>query len=238
MKFTSYLIITLAMTSLVGCLKTREDLRSDESDSRPQQQQTISQAKPVKHSPPAPAPAPVQSAPASAPQVKAAAIITDDEDQMRHLNGRIENLEQAQAESKKNQVEVTKQVVKEETDARFKAYEEELKALQLKVQALTDIQEQKVAVAEMKEKNPKAFYEKGEELFKEQKWKEAISAYQKYREAQPKGQYQADATYKIGVCFQELHMKDEAKTFYEEVIQKAPKSREAKKAAIRLKSLK
>ncbi len=226
MKLTSYVLIGAALSfSLVGCLKTREDLRPDSSDSKAQQQQTTSQRQTQAK--------PSQQAPAPAPRGS-----EESDEQMRQLNGRLENLEHAQAESKKTQAEVTKQVVKEETDPKFKAYEEELKALQLKVQALIEVQEQKAATAELKTKDPKALYDRGEEAFEDKRWKEAISYYQKYREAQPKGVHQPNATYKIGVCFQELNMKDEAKTFYEEVIQKSPKSREAKKAAIRLKSLK
>lgn len=218
MKKTSYLLFVVAALSLVGCLKTRDELRPDASSSKPQQQQTVVQQKAVAG--------------------KTTAHSEETDEQMRVMNGRIENLEQVQSENKKLQMEVARQAVKEETDQRFKAYEEELKVLQAKVQALTEIKEQQAIVAETKAKNPRAFYDKGEELFKDRKWKEAISNYQKYRDAQPKGAQHPDATYKIGVCFQELGMKDEAKTFYEEVMQKAPKSREAKKAAIRLKNIK
>jgi TolA-binding protein len=45
------------------------------------------------------------------------------------------------------------------------------------------------------------------------------------------------ATYKIGVCFQELGMIEEAKAFYDEVIAKYPKSNEAAKATSRLKAM-
>lgn len=229
MKSLSYLLLTMMALSLTSCLKTREELQADSNPSRPQQQQTMAQQRA----------AATEAAPAAASAPHREAVHSEEaNEQMRALNGRIETLEQAQSENKKMQMEVARQAVKEETDQRFKAYEEELKNLQAKVQALTEIQEQKVAAVETQKKNPKAFYDKGEELFKEKKWKEAISNYQKYREAQPKGPQHPDATYKIGVCFQELNMKDEAKTFYEEVMQKAPKSREAKKAAIRLKSLK
>lgn len=223
MKLNSFLILTAATFSVVGCLKTRDELKPDSSVSRPQQQQTAVQ----------------QQTQAQAPRRQDPVRTEETDEQMRVLNGRIENLEQGQAEIKRTQAEVAKQAAKEEMDLKFKAYEEELRSLQAQVQALTAAQEAKAAAAaEMKTKTPKDFYDKGEELFKEKKWKEAISNYNKYREAQPKGPHYADATYKMGVCFQELNMKDEAKTFYEEVIQKAPKSREAKKAAIRLKSLK
>jgi TolA-binding protein len=85
---------------------------------------------------------------------------------------------------------------------------------------------------------PKDPLDAAAEMFSGKKWKDAAAAFQKYREAFPKGKAYSDATYKIGVCFQELGLKDEAKSFYDEVVAKFPKSKEAKKARIRLKSLK
>ena len=68
------------------------------------------------------------------------------------------------------------------------------------------------------------------------KWKDAIVVFSKYRDQFPKGKKYADATYKIGVCFQELGMKEEAKPFLEEVVAKFPGTSEAKKASFRLKA--
>lgn len=73
--------------------------------------------------------------------------------------------------------------------------------------------------------------------FQESKWKEAILNFDHYREKFPKGKYVAEATYKTGVSFQELGMRDEAKVFYNEVIEKFPKTEMSKKAQLRLKSL-
>ena len=81
-------------------------------------------------------------------------------------------------------------------------------------------------------------FDEGESLLSAKKYKEAIVAFQKYRDGNPKGRSYGDATYKIGVSFQELGLKDEAKTFFEEVTSKFPGSKEAKKAAARMKSLK
>ena len=72
----------------------------------------------------------------------------------------------------------------------------------------------------------------------DKKFKDAILAYQKYRDGNPKGRHYGEATFKMGVCFQEMGLKDEAKVFYEEVISKFPGSKDAKKAAVRAKQLK
>ena len=81
-------------------------------------------------------------------------------------------------------------------------------------------------------------FEIGEDFFEKKEWRRAILSYQKYRDANPKSKKFSDATYKIGVSFQELGLRDEARTFYDEVVAKFPQSAEAKKARTRLKSLK
>ena len=48
----------------------------------------------------------------------------------------------------------------------------------------------------------------------------------------------AELNYKIGVCFQEMGMKSEAKAFFEEVVEGYPKSRTAEKSKYRLKNIK
>jgi TolA-binding protein len=81
-------------------------------------------------------------------------------------------------------------------------------------------------------------FEIGEDQYAKREWKRAILSYQKFRDSNPKSKKYPEATYKIGACFQELGMKDEAKTFFDDVIAKFPNSVEAKKAKIRLKTLK
>ena len=81
-------------------------------------------------------------------------------------------------------------------------------------------------------------YETSQELFDNQDWKKAILSYQKYVDENSKGKNTPDAKYKIGVCFQELGMKEEAMAFYEEVIANYGKAESGKKAKIRLSKLK
>jgi TolA-binding protein len=88
------------------------------------------------------------------------------------------------------------------------------------------------AAAEKKD----AFAE-AEALFKAGSFRDAILEYEKYRKANPKGKSVAESTYKIGVCFQELGMPDDARAFYDEVVSRFPKTKEANRANTRLKSL-
>lgn len=80
-------------------------------------------------------------------------------------------------------------------------------------------------------------FKAGEEKFEKRAWKDAILDYEKYRAHNARGKHFSAATYKIGVCFQELGMPEEAKAFYEEVIAKYPKGKDAEKASTRLKAL-
>ena len=226
------LVFALLLTSGCVAFKTREDLRED--------------AEPVRQSRPA----------KEFKEPKAAAAVAREgelDDQMRNLNGRVDSIENQMSQinavndsEKRSVTEMAKYA-----DTKFTAYEEELKKMEAKVTALeAELAALKAAKAEPTvtpsagsiagaiSGKGKTAYDEGEDLFNAKKWKEAIVAYQKYRDADPKGKMYADATYKIGVCFQELKMKDEAKAFFDEVVSKHPQSKEAKKAAFRMKTLK
>ena len=224
-----FMLVAIAGTLLVGCLKTRAELEAEETGQQ-QERQTIAQQKIAGQ----------QSAPVKEKAPPSAYRFEEYDEQMRQLTGRVDSLENAL-----QQMKTAKQGEKEsgtKVDQKFLAYEDALKELEAQVTALTD------EVARLKAPPPepvvapavkgKASYESGEEYFVQKKWKDAIVKFQNYRDQNPKGKFYSDATYKIGVCFQEIGMKDEARSFLEEVTTKYPNSKEAKKAAFRLKSLK
>lgn len=77
-----------------------------------------------------------------------------------------------------------------------------------------------------------------EELFRQKKWSEAIIEYEKYRSnSSKKDDRWAEATYKIGLCFQNMNLNREAKSFYEEVINNSPDSPIAVMAKKQLQTL-
>lgn len=219
MTRTRYLLAAiLILFTMTGCsdfeLKTRDDLRGEEShsDKKPASTTAASTA----------APTPVPE---------------DLEAQMRSLNGRVD-----EAESYVKQLDINMQVAKDEAskqnqarDQKQTALEEEIKKLEAQVQGLSEQVNKPKPVAAA---DPASYMTEGDDLVTAKKNKEAIVAYQKYRDALPKGGRYAEATYKIGVSFQELGMKDESKAFYEEVMSKFPKSSYAKNAAKKLKTLK
>lgn len=239
--FLGALTFVFSMTmGATGCLKTRAELDAEQSGGEPQrqtntQQQKAREDKPYK-----------EKAPATAYKFE------EYDEQMRALVGRVDGVENrielVTTSATNDRVAVNKntQII----DQRFATYEEAIKKLETQVTELSEEVNRLKAPAPLpspqKLTQPEAAsggklhtsYDEGEDHFGAHKWKEAILNYQKYRDSSPKGKFYADSTYKIGVCFQELGMKDEARSFYEEVAAKFPKSKEAKKAVLRMKSLK
>lgn len=212
-----------------------------QSESAPQLQRrnTYAQNRPQRQAPPAPV-----------PQYQ-----EDVFEQMRNLNGRIDSVEnqvsQINAAGQGDKDFIAK--TKKDLEQKFVGYEEALKSLETKVASLTDeLAKMKEDLAKKEQKSekeksdakgsakkgPNTAYDEGEQLLGQKKWREAIIAFEDYRKNNPKGKHYADATYKIGVCMQEVGMKAEAKLFYDEVIAKFPGSKEAKKATYRLKTVK
>ncbi len=169
-----------------------------------------------------------------------------DED-LRKTNGRIESLDarmtQIKDRAEKNDFALESKF--KEQDTKFQAFREELQKMQAE---LVEVKASNAALqaamqagastnsgsGKSSEKNP---FDLGDSRFEQKAWREAIFAYEDYRKSYPKGKNFGAATYKIGVCFQELGMLDDAKPFYDEVISKFPKSKEADRARSRLKAM-
>ncbi|MES2768565.1 MAG: tetratricopeptide repeat protein [Bdellovibrionota bacterium] len=167
------------------------------------------------------------------------------QDELRQLNGRLDMLErksvdQGAAGNGPSNTDVIEQMkIFEQQNASMRTKIEELEGKLANAQKAQTT----AAVAAVEKSTPskekdKDSYDSAEDLFSKKEWKSAILSYQAYRDANPKGKNYSDATYKIGVSFQELKMKDEAKVFFEEVLQKFPKSPAARKAKFRLGQLK
>lgn len=226
------LLISAAVLSLSACLATRDQIRGGGGSAggsgavkRETQQQVIANQQ-----------AQVQSL----------------EEQIRNLNGRIATLENSlgQVGAEKQDVEARMLNERSQMEARLKVYEEALSKMEQqylsvsqKLEGLQMAKESAPAAAAAATATPKKtasgkpdFFAQAEEDFKKKSFRQAIVNYQKYREANSKGSNYAEATYKMGVCFQELKMKDEATPFFNEVVEKYPKSKAAEKAKLRLKA--
>ncbi|CAN5545939.1 hypothetical protein BH10BDE1_BH10BDE1_31800 [soil metagenome] len=173
------------------------------------------------------------------------------EDDLRKTNGRSETLD-ARMTSIKDRAEKNDFALEaklKEQEAKFSAFREEMVRMQTELnevkasnQALQAAIQAGAASGssgggQSSAGSDKNAFDRGESKFESKSWRDAIFAYEEYRKASPKGKHFVAATYKIGVCFQELNMLDDAKLFYEEVISKGPKSKEADRARTRLKAI-
>ncbi len=209
------LVLVLCSLSLLltGCLKTRSELEGMETQKSNQAQISAAQ----------------QSKADSESKLYAL------QDEMRNLMGRLEALERKQSEA------VDKGPSNQELVEQMKIFEQTISSLKLKIEDLEaqlKVPQKLGGETAVASGSKSTEWDAAEELFTKKEWKNAILKYQAYRDQFPKSPNYAMATYKIGVCFQELKMKEEAKAFYEEVLQKFPKSPTAKKAKFRLNQMK
>ena len=207
-----YLILIATLLSLTACLQTRNKIKETA---------TVT--------------------PAERERAQEAARYMDYEEQIRTLNGRIEELANTiqQMSEAKNHRDVEREEMKQEFDERLKTYAEsiakmEAEMAQLRSQSNAMVAGKQAAQNAKAQANP---FANAEALFTQKKWREAIVSYQSYRDRYPDGSNYSEATYKMGVAFQELGMKDEAKAFYNEAVKKFPKSKAAEKSQYRLKNI-
>jgi TolA-binding protein len=222
------LILALALTAMAtsGCLQTRSNIKEQE-EKQVLRKQVVN----------------LQQTTADV-----SSKFNEIDEDLRKTSGRIEALDarmtQIKDRAEKNDFALEAKFKEQET--KFQAFREELQRMQ------ADLLDTKASNAALQaaiqsggaasgsgggknsDKNP---FELGENRFEQKSWREAIFAYEDYRKSYPKGKSFGAATYKIGVCFQELGMLDDAKPFYDEVISKFPKSKEADRARSRLKAM-
>lgn len=212
-----------AMVMTVGCLKTRSDVKETETKQVMAQQVTTLQRT----------------------NADTSNRIAELEQEIREMNGKVEVLEnklsRQNPEADKMMKNMNEQVG--EANKKLAVYQEELVKQEAIIKQLTqEVESMKSEAAAAKtaekESEKKTPLQLAEEHFKQNDWKKAIIQYQKYRDENPKGKKVAESTYRIAYAFGELGMKDEAKTFYEEVIAKFPAAPEAKKAKAKIKALK
>ena len=219
----------LCALSFVGCLQTRSDVKTGEQRQVLQQQVGTLQKS----------------------NADTFSRISDLEEQMRFLNGRTEVVENKLA-SNASEIDQLRRGSNEANQAqnqKLQIYQEALNKMEQNINQLQadlgGLRAQQMAVQtkeavkkESTKSSSQNSYDLGEEHFSKKEYKTAILEFEKYREKSPKGKYFGSATYKIGVSFQNLGMKDDAKGFYDEVISKYPKSEEARKAKARLQKIK
>ncbi|OFZ31584.1 MAG: hypothetical protein A2622_03105 [Bdellovibrionales bacterium RIFCSPHIGHO2_01_FULL_40_29] len=231
------LILCLAAIGLTSCLKTRGDLGEQDQSRVYGKKSADNQGE-------------------SQLGVSAPPALDERDELIRAFNGRIENLENqintlknekaAEAGSSDSQKIQLMQEALTKMEAQIQRLEAEVvatpvvtpsSAVSAKEPVSSDAQASN-KVSPLKKETVASAYDSAQDFFARKEWKKAILSYQKYVDENSKGKNVADAKYKIGVCFQELNMKEEAMAFYEEVIANYNKTEAGKKAKIRLAKLK
>jgi TolA-binding protein len=220
--------IVLIVLPLVvaGCLKTREEVRGGEQGKVSQQQQV---------------------AVARANEV---AKVGELEAEIRNLNGKYEALEykmNSRLGGVKKEDEVNATTINSMME-QMRIFDEKIAIMEARLASLEAGKKSASAVAAPKATPAPAvsagggagqsLFAEAEDFFQKKDWKKAIVAFEKYRETYPKGKLWGEATYKIGVCFQELNLKSDAITFFQQVVNADASSTSARKAKYRLTQLK
>lgn len=158
------------------------------------------------------------------------------EEQFRTMMGRIEELEAKTSTADAAQADAARVKDLEQAIAEMSIQQEALKN-EIKANREAQAQKAKEAQAEANA-TPTGDLERADKLFTEGKWEKAAQEFETYRKKNPKSDEISIVTYKIGVCFQELGLKSEAKTFFNNVIKQYPNSKASKFAKFRLENLK
>jgi TolA-binding protein len=221
------MILGLHLTLSVGCLRTRESVRESDQKEVMQEQVSTLQLK----------------------NADSIARLTETQEVLRDVSGRVGNLENRMdqflkfGDSRVNSILEHNQVLKRQVDL----LQQEVVQLQSSWQSLQQEAKANAAAAssshslvgeKSKSSGKEGVFEEAESFFNKKDWKRAIVTYQKYREESPKSFKTPEVVYKIGVSFQELGLKDEARAFFDEAISKYPQSPAARKSRIRLKAIK
>jgi TolA-binding protein len=219
-------LLVMILGVLPACLQTRAALRDSPSgsskiESRPivfsQNSKVGSQKETI-----VPAPAPTLTR-----EAQADARFEDMNKDFRQLYGRVETVENQMTQLKDNKM----------LEAKITQLESKIALLETTVADLNNkAKKEPVTAAKGKEKEKDELAE-GDQFYDDKKWEDAILAYEEFRKQNPKSKSYAEATYKIGVCFQNLGMKDDAKAFYKEVVDKYPSAKEAGLAKTKLKKI-
>ena len=243
MKTTTFLVCFSLVLSLSACLKTRAQLKGDE-ESPPTANSDGSIPNPVKDV-----------------QPPGGYAVDEIKSEMTRMNGRIEDLERAQkdqagaanatqSEAAKKLDERVAQLEKSQADMieQLKKIQEEGPAgdpseLFDKAKAKFDSDDFEGAIdllnqylKSAKAKNVEgATFMRAEANYKLKNYKQAIVDYSKFPEKFTKSKKMPEALYKIGLSFESLGMNDDAKGFFQELVDKFPKSPQAKKIRPKLK---
>ncbi len=223
------LLSILLMVSVAGCLKTRSELKNDESGNMRTDASGTYVAGQMNQQ---------QRA-----QIDSRFFEIDRD--FRELYGKIELIEKKLQENQNLPSAVTPTVGSGLSDDKLKSLEKRMSTIE---EALLSLDKKlsemskgdtgaSVKSFDQKLKAAKGPYGRGEIFFGAGRFEEAIASFDEYRKKFPRGRSYAQATLKMGICFEKLQMNNDAKAFYKEVIQRYPNTRVSVRAEENLKKL-
>lgn len=246
MKLLPIFTILIVPMMLSACVTTRAQL----NEKRSKQSEDVSFEETAKPADQASAPAPAE--PSAAP-VSSQYGLEEMRAELARLSGKVEEMEHEKQTQKAAQDEEQQKLVVKiaELEKQLKEKEEQSKGPEVPT-GKTPLQAAKEAFSNLKYEAAIAFLdsflsqnEKGKEaeegtfiraesFFRLKEFKKAIIDYSKFPEKFQKSNYHPKALLKIAECFEALEMKEEAKSFYQELTDKFPKTLEGKLAKKKL----
>ena len=236
---------------LQGCLKTRAQLKGDASlDRRTEDGAESGASRGVSAAPP------LQEV-----HPQGEYVVEELKDEITHLSGRIEDLER-QAKDQERGANQEKEHILQKLETRFAQMEKKQESLQEAFEKLRESALPKDPAELMRDakslygdgkyqeaaeklaiylKSPKvknqedAIFLRGECFYQLKQYKKAVVEYSHFPEKFTHSPILPDALYKIGLSFEAMGLKEDAKGFYQELVEKFPKSALAKKARKKLK---
>lgn len=155
---------------------------------------------------------------------------------INNMNNRQDRLE-AEVEKLSNELEE----IKIEKDERISLMQQDIASMAKEYSALKkrlDRLEKKPSSSDpFSAKSPDDLYSSAESFYRDKKYEEAIIAYQKFIDANPKDKRVPDSYLKQGISLIKLGRKKEARYFLQTIIDKYPESKEARIAKANLKIL-
>lgn len=224
MKAISYLLI-MSPIWLVSCLQTRSEL-SDKNNFQDNQIQVSEAQRQVAKEVKVVAPPSRAESPSR---------LADVEESTRVLMGKLEELEHRLTQLESRPVS---EGLSEDQKRKLDLVVEELTQQKAEIEQIKLSQVTQSTMTQASSAANSDSWSEAQRFFDQKEYRKAILSYQAYREQNPKGSKLGEATYKIGLSFENLNMNEEAKSFYLEVTDKFSKSPEAAKAKIRLKKIK
>ena len=214
-------IFLLIIIPTVACLQTRSDMKDGESQVFQNQVKNLQQN-----------------------QSEMSSEMQEIKAELQRMNGRVEVVE-SKVTAVNRDMHGKSQLGEDQLanlSKRLKTVEDATLSISQRMDAivdeLRDLRLKQKKTAQIRTERKRGPFTQADLDYSKKRWGEAAINYMKYRDLNPKGRRYAEATFKIGYCFQRLGKAAQALAFYNEVQNRYPKSAYSKKALVQLRKIK